>query len=93
MRRRKGETIGDVVDRLEAGEKPPAPPGWWLPFGFRVIGRKQFKRELSGAADLFLEMGRLLGRAEVAQHYGLDLPPGDMTLSSGLRLYPPPPTE
>ncbi len=88
LRRKSKETIGDVFEKLEAGYRPP-PPGLWLPFGFRVIGRKQFRAELEGAADMFLEFGRILGRAEIAQQYDLDLPPDDYRLSGGLQLYPP----
>lgn len=93
MRRRKNETIGDVVDRLEAGKLKPTAPGLWLPFGLRLLTVRQFRRELSGASEIFTEVGQALGAATVARRYGLELRPEDLRLSGGLQLYPPHPEQ
>lgn len=88
-RRRKGETIGDVVDAINAGTIKPTAPGLWLPFGLRLITVKRFRAELSGASEIFTEVGQALGAATVARRYGLELRPEDLRLSGGLQLYPP----
>jgi hypothetical protein len=55
------------------------------------MSKRAWRIDLKGATDLGTDVGRVYGRCELAEHYGVDLTdlPGEMfALRRSLRLYP-----
>ena len=61
--------------------------------GLLITTERQLQKEIEAMVDLGTDVGRVPGRCEIAEHYGLDitdLPDEMFELRGSLRLYPHP---
>ena len=72
--------------------KPPSKWFGWGPglliFGVCIMRDSTRANEVRGATDIGMAIGRILGRAEVAEHHGVEIPPESYRLFGEVYVIP-----